>query len=170
LLLVDLVAIDAATASSSFFIMVMREKRNYCLLLVAGRRICSRERDGFSSEDYHGASVAVFHGRGRPLHLRATASDRPQGINNLQAFLPVRMPSGFAGIGSHLCAPSGSVPGGVKVDSDELWRGGEGARLDHVFWFYFKVLSAIYKGQFVIFVFLWALPVKCTSTFEEMKL
>jgi hypothetical protein len=96
---------------------------------------------------------------------------RLQVINNLQAFLPVRRPSGSVVLGSHLHASSGSIPDGVEVDYGKPWRGGVGAGLDCVSCFYSKVLSANCKGQFIIFSFRRTLSVKCTSTaLTEMKL
>jgi hypothetical protein len=83
---------------------------------------------------------------GRALQPRVTVTfpsgHRLQVFNNLQTFLPVRRPSGIAIIGSHLHAPSGLVPGGVKVDYGEPWRGGVGARLDCFSYYSSKVLSA----------------------------
>jgi hypothetical protein len=83
---------------------------------------------------------------GRALQPRVTVTvpsgHRLQVFNNLQTFLPVRRPSGIAIIGSHLHAPSGLVPGGVKVDYGEPWRGGVGARIDCFSYYSSKVLSA----------------------------
>jgi hypothetical protein len=93
-----------------------------------------------------------------------------QGSSNIrQAFLPAWRLSSFVGVGSHLCAPSGLVPGGVEVDSGELRRGEEGAGPDRFFRFYFQVLRAIYKGQLVIFLFSLDLICKMYSIAEEMK-
>jgi hypothetical protein len=89
---------------------------------------------------------------------------RLQVFNNLQAFLPVRRPSGGAVVGSHLHAPSGLVPGGVKVDYGEPWRGGVAAGLDCFSYYFSKVLSANCKGRLVIFSFRRTLSVKCAFT------
>ncbi|KAK1668617.1 hypothetical protein QYE76_056776 [Lolium multiflorum] len=59
---------------------------------------------------------------GRPLHPCAAATGRPQGSSNLRKPLFSEDLS-FGGVGSHLCVPSGLVPGGAEVDSDKICRG-----------------------------------------------
>jgi hypothetical protein len=81
--------------------------------------------------------------------------------------MPARRLSNFVGVGSHLYAPSGLVPGDVEVDSGELRRGEEGAGPDHVFSFLSKVEIAICKDQFVISHFLLGLICKMYSTADE---
>jgi hypothetical protein len=104
----------------------------------------------------------------RPLHPRVTAIARPQGISNLrQALMPIRRLSCFVGVNSHLCAPSGLVPGGVEADSGELCRGGKGVGPDRVSEFYLRVLSAICKGQAVIFLLFLGPLCKMYSTVYE---
>jgi hypothetical protein len=106
-----------------------------------------------------------FTAEGWPLHPRATATGRPLGNNNLrQALMPTRRISSVVGVSSHLCAPSGFVPGGVEVNSGELCRGEEGAVPDRVSLFYSRVLSAICKDQVVICLFPSGLFCKMYST------
>jgi hypothetical protein len=109
-----------------------------------------------------------FMAEGRPLHPRVMATDRPQGNSNLrQAFMPIRRLSSFVGVSSHLCAPSGPIPGGVEVDPGELRHGEEGVGPDRVYVFYSRVLSVICKGQVVICLFSSGLSVKCTPPHKE---
>jgi hypothetical protein len=111
-----------------------------------------------------------FMAEGRPHHPRVTATGRPHGNNNLrQAFMPTRRLSSFVGVSSHLCAPSGPVPGGVEVDSGELRRGEEEVGPARVSLFYSRVLSAICKGQVVICLFFFRPFCKMYSTAQGMK-
>jgi hypothetical protein len=107
---------------------------------------------------------------GRPLLPRATTTSRPLSSNFLrQAFVPTRRFFKLDGVGSHRCAPSGFVPGGTEVDSDELCSGEAGAGPDRFFQFLLEVLTVISKGLLVISYFLLALPVICISTADELK-
>jgi hypothetical protein len=102
---------------------------------------------------------------GRPLHPEAlTLVLRPQAYLNLQSSR--RRLKSIVGVCSRLHAPSGSVPGGMEVDSGDLDDGGSGAGLDRVSLFLSKVLSAKCLGRFVIFLFLTTLYVICTATAE----
>jgi hypothetical protein len=113
-------------------------------------------------------SSSFFSAERRPLQSQAmatvTSGCRLQDFINLQAFKPFRRPSGFAVVGFHLPAPSGVVPGGVEIDYDKPYCGGEEAGLDCVFCFSSKVLCAICMGRFVFSSFSEALSVNCTST------
>jgi hypothetical protein len=84
--------------------------------------------------------------------------------------MPQRRPFSFVGVSSRLHAPSGFVPDGMEVGSDELFGGGSGAGLDRVFTFQSKVLCAKCVDRFIIFYFFWTLFVICTSTAANGKL
>jgi hypothetical protein len=72
-----------------------------------------------------------FLAEGRPLHSRAAATGRPQGSNNLRkALCQLGGFPNLGGVSSHLCVPSGFVPGGAEVDSGEIQRGDGGAGPD----------------------------------------
>lgn len=76
---------------------------------------------------------------------------RLQVNSNLQASMPLRRPLCFGAVGSRHLAPSGAVPGGVVLDCTAVCRsGGDGARLDGVFFISFRVLSAKSQGMVVI--------------------
>ena len=106
----------------------------------------------------------------RPLPPSSSASAwlrrrRSKDSINLQADMPQRRPSGSGVVCSRLPAPSGCVPGGIEADCAELCdcHTGQGAGPDCVPHYFLRVRCAICKGLVVIFIFLKALSVICTS-------
>lgn len=107
----------------------------------------------------------------RPLPPSTSATvvsgRRHKDIFNLQASMPLRRPFSCGAVCSRLPVPSGVVPGDVEVDCPELricrTGDGEGAGPNCVPLFFFRVLDAFCKGLNVIFIFLVALSVFCTS-------
>lgn len=95
----------------------------------------------------------------------ASSGRRSKDLINLQAAMPQRRPSGSGVVCSRLLAPSGCVPGGVEADCAELRvrHTGEGAGPGCVPHYLLRVFCAICKGLVVIFIFLSALSVRCTS-------
>jgi hypothetical protein len=97
---------------------------------------------------------------GRPLLPQPALARRLQDFFNLQSSR--RRLISIGGVSSHLHAPSGFVPGGVEVGSDEFDGGGLGAGLDRVFLRWSKGLVAKSLGRVVIFLFFMTLSVIVT--------
>jgi hypothetical protein len=97
---------------------------------------------------------------GRPLHHETALVLRLQDFFNLQS--STRKLISIVGVCSRLHAPSGFVPGGVEVGSDEFDGGGLGAGLDRVFLRRSKGLVAKSLGRVVIFLFFMTLSVIVT--------
>lgn len=109
---------------------------------------------------------------GRPLPLSSSATNssgrRLKALHNLQALMPTRRPSGFGTASSRRSVPSGHVPGDEAVGcASRLHRGGDGAGPDCIFQFRSRVFCANCKDLGVLFYFMRALFVNCTSTADN---